>query len=157
MMDINEILRVMPHHYPILLVDRVLEINPGRSIKALKNVTYNEYFFPGHFPEKPIMPGVLVLEALAQSCCLLVAQYPQYRTIMERGGLLLFTRINNARFKHPVVPGDTLLLNGEILRSRLSGSKSYAKFQTQAFVGDKLNTSAELHLMIRSTSDGADT
>src|SRR5277367_4706923 len=112
--DITEILRYLPHRYPFLLVDRVLECIPGESITALKNVTYNEPFFPGHFPGRPVMPGVMIIEALAQTagilCFVTAGIYPDENT------LFYFVGIDKARFRRPVVPGDQLILEAQVER-----------------------------------------
>src|SRR5262249_5386754 len=108
-LDINAILRHLPHRYPFLLVDRVLEFRPGESIRALKNVTYNEPFFEGHFPGRPVMPGVMIIEALAQSAgilCFLTAG-----VVPTESTRFYFVGIDKARFRKPVVPGDQLILN----------------------------------------------
>lgn len=113
-MDIHAILRNLPHRYPFLLVDRVLECVPGERIRALKNVTINEPFFPGHFPHHPVMPGVLIVEALAQAAAVL-----SFRTMGEQpddGSVVYLAGIDGARFKRPVVPGDQLLLEVSITR-----------------------------------------
>ena len=107
-LDIHKILTLLPHRYPILLVDRVLELEPHKSIKALKNVSINEPYFMGHFPKRPVMPGVLILEALAQTAALLTfAEEPHD----PNNTLYLFVGIDNARFKRVVEPGDQLILN----------------------------------------------
>jgi 3-hydroxyacyl-[acyl-carrier-protein] dehydratase len=115
-MDINNILQHLPHRYPFLLIDRVTEFNPGDSLVGYKNVTYNEPFFQGHFPERPIMPGVLILEAMAQATGLLA-----FKTV-ERGArresLYFLVGMDNARFKRPVEPGDRLVLKAKLLRSK---------------------------------------
>lgn len=115
-MNINDILQHLPHRYPFLLIDRVTEFNPGQSLVGYKNVTYNEPFFQGHFPERPIMPGVLILEAMAQATGLLA-----FKTV-ERGArresLYFLVGMDNVRFKKPVVPGDQLMLYATLLRSR---------------------------------------
>ncbi len=117
--DIRGILAVLPHRYPFLLVDRVLELEPGRRIAALKNVSVNEPFFNGHFPGDPVMPGVLVVEGLAQAGgILLVHDLPD-----RASKLLLFTAIERARFRRPVVPGDQLRYEVEVLRLRERHSK----------------------------------
>jgi 3-hydroxyacyl-[acyl-carrier-protein] dehydratase len=108
-MDINGILKLMPHRYPILLVDRVLELEPGVRILAIKNVTANEPFFQGHFPENPVMPGVLMIEALAQAAAVLT--YVTMKTSYPEGTLFYFAGIDGARFKRPVGPGDQLHLS----------------------------------------------
>jgi len=109
MMDIHEILKQLPHRYPFLLVDRVLELEKGKRIQALKNVTINEPFFGGHFPHRPVMPGVLMLEAMAQAAALLafdaVDKTPDEKTVYY------FAGIDNARFKRPVEPGDQLIMD----------------------------------------------
>ena len=113
-MDIHQVLKQLPHRYPFLLVDRVLEIDKGKSIKALKNVTINEPFFTGHFPHRPVMPGVLMLEALAQAAALLafdtLGAAPDDKTVYY------FAGIDGARFKRPVEPGDQLVLEVELER-----------------------------------------
>ncbi|HEX7420523.1 MAG TPA: 3-hydroxyacyl-ACP dehydratase FabZ [Thermoanaerobaculia bacterium] len=114
MMTINEIMKLLPHRYPMLLVDRILEIDPGKSIVGLKNVTANEQFFQGHFPGAPVMPGVLIVEAMAQCAAVLFL-----RDIPERDTkLFLFGGVDKARFRKPVVPGDQLRLECEVLQRR---------------------------------------
>ena len=116
MMDIHEILKQLPHRYPFLLVDRVLELEKGKRIQALKNVTINEPFFVGHFPHRPVMPGVLMLEAMAQAAALLafdaVDKTPDDKTVYY------FAGIDNARFKRPVEPGDQLIMDVTLDRSK---------------------------------------
>lgn len=137
-LDINEVLRRLPHRYPFLLVDRVLEFEANKSIKALKNVTFNEHFFPGHFPHRPVMPGVLMLEALAQACGLLAFLtanvYPSERA------QLYFAGIDAVRFRRPVEPGDQLILKAELTRVM----RGIWKFNTVAEVEGKEATSAEI-------------
>ncbi len=114
-MDINAILRQLPHRYPFLLVDRVLECEPGKRIRALKNVTINEPFFPGHFPHRPVMPGVMILEAMAQAAGILA-----FRTadvIPDEKTRFFFVGIDAARFRKPVEPGDQLILKAEFQRA----------------------------------------
>src|ERR1700743_1619376 len=106
-LDIHKILELLPHRYPILLVDRVLDIEPHKSIKALKNVSINEPYFQGHFPKRPVMPGVLILEALAQTAALLTFTEERH----DENTLYYFAGIDNARFKRVVEPGDKLILN----------------------------------------------
>ena len=118
-MDIQEILAVLPHRYPFLLVDRVLEVTPGERIAAIKNVTVNEPFFNGHFPGRPVMPGVLVIEGMAQAAGLLLLREREERS----SKLLLFTSIERARFRRPVVPGDQLRYELEVVRLRDRHSK----------------------------------
>jgi len=116
-MEIREILQAIPHRFPFLLVDRVAEVTPGARILAFKNVTINEGFFEGHFPGRPIMPGVLLLEAMAQAAALLV-----YRTL-ERpvgGSEIFFMSIDRAKFRRPVIPGDRILLDVTVLRRKAS-------------------------------------
>ena len=113
-MDIREIIGNLPHRYPFLLLDRVLEIEPGKRVVALKNVTYNEPFFPGHFPGDPIMPGVLIVEAMAQAGAVLLLHDMSDRD----GKLVFFTGIDKARFRRTVVPGDQLRLTVEVLKFR---------------------------------------
>ena len=129
--DIKWILDVMPHRYPFLLVDRVLEIVPGQRLVALKNVSYNEDFFNGHFPETPVMPGVLIIEGMAQAGGLLLLQS---RGANHRDIWMYMMSIARARFRRPVVPGDQLRYEIEVLRYR----KVHAKLSGKAYVGDKL-------------------
>jgi beta-hydroxyacyl-ACP dehydratase FabZ len=113
-MDIREIIRNLPHRYPFLLLDRILEIDPGKRVVALKNVTYNEPFFRGHFPGQPIMPGVLIVEAMAQAGAVLLLH-----DMADRDDkLVYFTGIDKARFRRTVVPGDQLRLTVEVLKLR---------------------------------------
>lgn len=113
MMDINEIKKILPHRYPFLLVDRVTEIIEGKSIKGYKNVTTNEPFFQGHYPEQPIMPGVLILEALAQAGGIVILSMEQFK-----GKTPLFAGADKVRWRKPVVPGDKLELSCEIIKLR---------------------------------------
>ncbi len=143
MMDIHKILKQLPHRYPILLVDRVLELEKGVRIKALKNVSINEPFFLGHFPHRPVMPGVLMLEALAQAAALLA-----FDTFGETPGdqtFYYFAGIDGARFKRPVEPGDQLMLNVEMLRMKAG----IFKFKARAKVGNEIATEAELMCTMR--------
>ncbi len=137
-MDICEVLNHLPHRYPFLLIDRVVECVPGKSLIALKNVTYNEPFFQGHFPQRPIMPGVLILEALAQATGILAFRTTETRP--TENVLYFFVGIDKARFKQPVEPGDQLILEIELVRRM----RDLWKFSAQAKVGDKIVASAEL-------------
>ncbi len=143
MMDIHQILKQLPHRYPFLLVDRVLEIEKGVRIRALKNVTMNEPFFTGHFPHRPVMPGVLMLEALAQAAALLafdtLGETPDDKTVYY------FAGIDGARFKRPVEPGDQLIL--EVTLDRMKAG--IFKFKSRAMVGDQLAVEAELMCTMR--------
>jgi 3-hydroxyacyl-[acyl-carrier-protein] dehydratase len=144
MMDIHKILTILPHRYPILLVDRVLEIDKGKSIKAIKNVTINEPYFAGHFPHRPVMPGVLILEALAQAAALLAFDALDKQS--DNNTVYYFAGIDNARFKRPVEPGDQLLLNVTMVRMKAG----IFKFQAQAVVGDELAAEADLTCAMRT-------
>lgn len=131
-MDIQEILKFLPHRYPFLLVDRVLELKPGTSIVAVKNVTYNEAFFQGHFPGFKVMPGVLMVEAIAQAGGILL-----FHSIPEaRSKLVLLSKIDNAKFRRTVVPGDQLRLEAEIikLKSRFCHLKGRALVEGEVAV-----------------------
>lgn len=114
-MDIDAILRLLPHRYPFLLVDRVLECRAGETIRAIKNVTYNEQFFPGHFPHRPVMPGVMIIEALAQTAGILV--FATMGTVPDEQSRFYFVGIDKARFRRPVQPGDQLILNARYERA----------------------------------------
>ena len=135
-MDIQRILRLLPHRYPFLLVDRVVECVPGSHIKAYKNVTFNEPFFQGHFPDAPIMPGVLILEALAQTGGLLAAA--GMGDLDDK--LFLFTGLDAVKFRRPVVPGDRLDLECSNLRLKLR----LCKMEARAFVDGKLAAEAQI-------------
>ena len=128
-MDIQNILKRLPHRYPFLLVDRVLECRPGESIRALKNVTYNEPFFPGHFPTRPVMPGVMIIEALAQTAGILA--FVTAGTVPNEESRFYFVGIDKARFRKPVEPGDQLILSAQLERS----FKGIWRFSTIARVG----------------------
>jgi 3-hydroxyacyl-[acyl-carrier-protein] dehydratase len=136
--DITEILRYLPHRYPFLLVDRVLECHPGESIKALKNVTYNEPFFPGHFPGRPVMPGVMIIEALAQATGILC--FTSANVVPTEQTRFYFVGIDKARFRKPVVPGDQLILTATVQRAL----RGIWKFETMALVGDVEVAHAEM-------------
>ena len=146
MMDIHQILKQLPHRYPFLLVDRVLEIEKGVRIVALKNVTINEPFFTGHFPHRPVMPGVLMLEALAQTAALLA--FDTLGETPDDNTLYYFAGIDGARFKRPVEPGDQLTLNVEMLRMKAG----IFKFKASAMVGEELACEAELTCAMRAIS-----
>ena len=137
-MTIHDILKYLPHRYPFLLVDRVIENNIGKSILALKNVSYNEPFFQGHFPSAPVMPGGLIREALAQTSGLLALSNPNWRPNDE--SLYLFVGIDKARFKRQVGPGDQLLLDVQLIRHK----RGYGVFNATASVDDEVATTAEL-------------
>lgn len=143
MMDIHQILKQLPHRYPILLVDRVLELEKGKRIVALKNVSINEPFFVGHFPHRPVMPGVLMLEALAQAAALLV--FDMLGMTPDEQTVYYFAGIDNARFKRPVEPGDQLLLEIELDRVRAG----VYKFKGRALVGQETAAEAELMCTMR--------
>lgn len=137
-LDINEILRQLPHRYPFLLVDRVLECKEGESIRALKNVTYNEPFFPGHFPYRPVMPGVIIIEALAQTAGILA--FRTAKVLPDEETRFYFVGIEKARFRRPVEPGDQLILTAKVQRQM----RGIWKFEAAAYVGDVEAASAEL-------------
>ena len=144
MMDIHQILKQLPHRYPFLMVDRVLEIDKGKTIKALKNVTINEPFFEGHFPHRPVMPGVLMLEALAQVAALLA--FDALDASPDDQSVYYFAGIDSARFKRPVEPGDQLLLEVELLRMKAG----IFKFKTRASVAGETAVEAELTCAMRT-------
>jgi len=143
-MDIHQILKQLPHRYPILLVDRVLDVQKGVSIRALKNVTINEPVFTGHFPHRPVFPGVLMLEALAQTAALLAFETlgvtPDDKTVYY------FAGIDGARFKRPVEPGDQLVMDVTLERMKAG----IFKFKGTARVGDEVACEAELMCMMRT-------
>ena len=137
-LDVHGIMKQLPHRYPFLLVDRVLECKPGVSLTAIKNVTINEPFFPGHFPHRPVMPGVLILEALAQATGLLA--FATIGSAPNQHTLYYFVGIDSARFKKPVEPGDQLLLKVEYLWDK----RGVWKFKARAEVHGAVVTEAEL-------------
>lgn len=139
--DINRIMSMIPHRYPILLVDRVLEFTPGEKAVGLKNVTINEPHFQGHFPSFPVMPGVLIVEAMAQTAAILVVQTLGKET---EGKLVYFMSIDHAKFRKPVVPGDSLHIHVTKVQNR----KNVWKFKGEAMVGDVLCAEAEFSAMI---------
>ena len=133
--EAHEILDILPHRYPFMLVDRIIECDDETRIVGIKNLTYNEQFFQGHFPGQPVMPGVLQMEALAQVAGILLN-----KMFGGEGKISYFAAIDNARFRRPVVPGDQLRLEVEIIKAKPRLSKVHAK----AFVGDQLASSADL-------------
>lgn len=135
-MNINDILAIIPHRYPMLLVDKVLSIEPKTSILALKNVSINEPYFAGHFPHYPIMPGVLILEALAQASGLLIMHSYE---LHYKGSDFLFGGVKSVKFKAPVYPGEQLILNSKLLVYK----HNIAKFATTAMVGENIIAIAE--------------
>ncbi|OGT42407.1 MAG: 3-hydroxyacyl-[acyl-carrier-protein] dehydratase FabZ [Gammaproteobacteria bacterium RIFCSPHIGHO2_12_FULL_37_34] len=148
-MDIKEILTYLPHRYPFLLIDRVIEMNPNKSIVALKNITINEAFFVGHFPNHPVMPGVLILEAMAQAAAVLA--YKSTHTSPRDGVLYYFAGIDNTRFRRIVKPGDQLILKVGVLRSK----RDVWKLEGNAYVDDELACSAEF-MSARKQGDDRD-
>ncbi len=141
--DIHRILKLLPHRYPFLLVDRVIELDPGKTIKALKNVTMNEPFFQGHFPDFPVMPGVLIIEALAQTAALLT-----FSEEHDSEDVYYFAGIDGARFKRIVLPGDQLIMHATFER----GKAGIYKFQVKATVQDELAAEAAITCAVRKKS-----
>jgi beta-hydroxyacyl-ACP dehydratase FabZ len=136
-LDIMAIMRRLPHRYPFLLIDRILKIVPGQEILALKNVTMNEPFFQGHFPALPVMPGVLIMEALAQAGGVLASEV---RGAEKQGEIIYFMGMDHVRFRRPVVPGDQLMLEARLLKLR----SKVAKMAGRALVDGQLVAEAEL-------------
>ncbi|MCX7897903.1 MAG: 3-hydroxyacyl-ACP dehydratase FabZ [Rhodocyclaceae bacterium] len=143
-MDIHEILAHLPHRYPFLLIDRVREITPGERILAVKNVTINEPFFPGHYPHHPVMPGVLIVEAMAQAAAIL--SFKTMGAKPDDQSVYYFVGIDGARFKKPVGPGDQLLIEVEIVMNR----RGIWKFAARAEVEGQLACEAELMCTVKS-------
>lgn len=139
--DIQRIMEMIPHRYPFLLVDKIIDVVPGESCTGIKNVTINENFFQGHFPSKPVMPGVLIIEAMAQTCAILVVDT---MGADAEGKLVYFMSIDKARFRKPVGPGDVVHIKVEALKAR----KNIWKFACNAFVGDDKVAEAEVTAMI---------
>ena len=141
--DINEIKKYIPHRYPFLLVDRIIELEVGKRVVGLKNVTVNEPFFPGHFPHSPVMPGVLIIEALAQAAAVLA--FKTEGTVPDENSMVYFASGDNVRFKRPVVPGDQLILGAEIVRT----IRNIWKFKAIARVEGEVATEAEFMCAIK--------
>lgn len=142
-MEIQEILRYLPHRFPFLLIDRVLELEPGNRIVALKNVTINEPFFQGHFPENPVMPGVMIIEALAQAAAIL--SFKSFNHTSTDNLIYYFVGIDNARFKKPVLPGDQLVIEVNMLRT----VRGIGKFSAKAMVGEQVVSEADMLCTIK--------
>lgn len=145
-MDIHEIMNYLPHRFPFLLVDRVESVEPGKRIVAIKNVSINEPFFPGHFPNRPVMPGVLILEAMAQAAAIL--SFKTAGTKPDANSVYYFVGIDKARFKKPVEPGDQLRLEVEITRTL----KGIWKFAAKAFVVNQLVAEADIMCTVRNVA-----
>ncbi len=136
-LDIQEIMELLPHRYPFIMIDRILELTPGEKVVALKNVTINEPFFQGHFPENPIMPGVLIIEAMGQAGAVLAAKS------LDRGPhgpLIYFMGMDKVKFRKPVTPGDQLIFEMEFLKQR----RNVFKMSGTAYVDEKVVAQAEL-------------
>jgi len=144
MLDIEAIKEILPHRYPFLLVDRVTELELGKRIVAIKNVSANEPFFQGHFPQRAIMPGVLIIEAMAQVGGLMILSQAEHR-----GKLAYLGTVDNAKFRHPVVPGDTLEMRVELLRVR----GSMGRVRAEARVGDLVVASADIMFALVAPRD----
>jgi 3-hydroxyacyl-[acyl-carrier-protein] dehydratase len=135
MKDINYILEMIPHRYPFLLVDRIIDKKDKKEIKTLKNVTINEPFFSGHFPNKPIMPGVLILESMAQSACLIILDFIEN----PENHLVYLSKVNNFRIHSNVIPGDQIIIDAKVINEKLNSFK----FESTCHVNDKLVAKAE--------------
>ena len=144
MMDIHQVLKHLPHRYPFVLVDRVLELEKGKRIKALKNVTINEPYFVGHFPYRPVMPGVLMLESMAQTAAIMA--FDMMGVLPDDKTVFYFAGVDGARFKRPVEPGDQLILEVEMDRTR----GGIYKFNARALVGEELAAEAVLMCTMRT-------
>ncbi|HEX4985146.1 MAG TPA: 3-hydroxyacyl-ACP dehydratase FabZ [Burkholderiales bacterium] len=142
-MEIQEIMERLPHRYPMLLIDRVLSVEPGKEVVALKNVSVNEPFFAGHFPHYPVMPGVLIVEAMAQAAAVLA--FKTFKLESNSRSVYYFVGIDEARFKKPVVPGDQLVLKVQLTRA----IRNIWKFAAQARVADTLVSEAQLLCTMR--------
>lgn len=149
MESLQEILKILPHRYPFLLVDRVVDVVPGERLVAIKNVSFNEPHFMGHFPGYPVMPGVLILEAMAQAGALLAGKTDP---VSVCGRLVYFMTIDKVRFRKPVVPGDQLRLELTLMKRR----RDVWRFVGKAFVEDVLVTEAELMAMTRDADSASD-
>ena len=146
-LDIKQIMSVLPHRYPFLLIDRVVELIPGKTVRALKNVSINEGFFTGHFPEQPVMPGVLIIEALAQAAAILSLVVKEGAETSQDGKSLYYLAgVDDARFRKPVLPGDQLIREVEALRL----GRSISRFDGRALVDGQVVAEAKLMCAIRS-------
>jgi 3-hydroxyacyl-[acyl-carrier-protein] dehydratase len=150
-LDIEAIMHQLPHRYPFLLVDRVLDCQAGQYVHAIKNVTFNEPFFPGHFPHRPVMPGVMIIEALAQACGILA--FKTVEVIPDSDTRFYFVAIDNARFRRPVEPGDQLLLKATLMRA----FKGIWKFDCHAEVSGAEVASAEIMVAPETKAPAAKT
>jgi 3-hydroxyacyl-[acyl-carrier-protein] dehydratase len=146
-MDIHQVLQYLPQRYPILMIDRVLSCEPGKRIVALKNVTINEPHFPGHFPTRPVMPGVLILEAMAQAAAILALRTLGVKP--DENSVYYYAGIDNARFKRPVEPGDQMQVEVAILGSK----RGIWKFGCSARVGEALVAEADIMCTVRPVGD----
>lgn len=151
LLDINEIMRLLPHRYPFLLIDRVLEVEEGKRIVAIKNVTANEPHFTGHFPHYPVMPGVMIIEAMAQAAAVL--SFVSLGVKADKDSLFYFAGIDSARFKKPVVPGDQLRMEVEFLREKAG----IGKFKARATVDGQLACECEMMCAYRKVAKSAET
>jgi 3-hydroxyacyl-[acyl-carrier-protein] dehydratase len=142
-MDIHRVLEYLPHRYPFLMIDRVLSVEPGSKVVALKNVSINEPYFQGHFPHHPVMPGVLIIEALAQAAAILTFATEDHKA--DENMVYYFVGIDNARFKKPVMAGDSLRLEVSLLRH----TRGLWKFHGKAYVEDAMAAEADLLCTIR--------
>ncbi len=143
--DIVEIMKILPHRYPFLLIDKIIELEPGKKVVALKNVTINEPFFQGHFPEMPIMPGVLIIEGMGQAGGVLAFET---MPVERRGDLIYFMGMDKVRFRKPVLPGDQLIFRVKIIKLRSKVVKMFG----EAFVSEKRVAEAELMATIGENS-----
>ena len=145
-MDIHKVLKYLPHRYPFLLIDRVLEVIPDQRITALKNVSINEPFFPGHYPHHPVMPGVLVIEAMAQAAAIL--SFKTLRQLPDDEAIYYFVGIDNARFKKPVSAGDQLILDVQLTLNK----RGIWKYTGAARVGDIVVAEADLICSVKASA-----
>ncbi|MEA5097666.1 MAG: 3-hydroxyacyl-ACP dehydratase FabZ [Burkholderiaceae bacterium] len=148
-LDINQIKEYLPHRYPMLLVDRVLDWEADKKIVAIKNVTANEAIFNGHFPHRPVMPGVLLIEALAQTAALLT--FLSVGKNLDENSIVYFAGIDNARFKRPIEPGDQFRMEAELIRN----ARAVWKYKVAGYVDDVLAVEAEVMCAVRTTPDSS--